>query len=68
MTKILLVGVDDKTAFSLRGAVAQRKEYIIERCKVEEAQILVERSKPGIIFLNISRPEVSRLHLLQTFK
>jgi len=68
MTKILLVGVDDKTALSLRGAVAQRKEYIIERCKAEEAQILVERGKPGIIFLNIARPEVSRLHLLQTFK
>ncbi|MCK4272058.1 sigma-54-dependent Fis family transcriptional regulator [bacterium] len=68
MTKILLVGVDDKTALSLREAVAQRKEYVIDRCKAEEAQILIERSKPGIIFLNIARPEVSRLHLLQTFK
>ena len=68
MTRILLVGVDEKTALSLREAVGGQKGYVIKRCKAEEAQIVVQRAKPNVILLNIARPEVSRLHLLQEFK
>lgn len=68
MTRILLVEVDEKTALSLREAVGGQKEYVIEKCKAEEAQIVVQRDKPNVILLNIARPEVSRLHLLQEFK
>ena len=68
MTKILLVEVDEKTVFSLREAVTDQGEYVIDRCKAEEAMVLVERDKPDIIFLNIARPEVSRLKLLQMFR
>ena len=68
MTKILLVGVDEKTALSLREAVRGQKGYVINKCKAEEVGVVLERDKPNIIFLNIARPEVLRLYLLQVFR
>jgi two-component system nitrogen regulation response regulator GlnG len=68
MTKILLVEVDKKTVTALNEAVAGQQGYVISRCKAEEAEMVVKKERPSVIFLNIARPEISRLRLLQTFR
>ena len=52
MTKILLVEVDKKTLAALKEAVAGQGGYVISRCGAEEAEMVVKKEKPGIIFLN----------------
>jgi two-component system nitrogen regulation response regulator GlnG len=68
MIRILLVEIDEKTALSLREAVADEEGYLINRCKSEETLVVVEWDKPDIIFLNIARPGVSGLQLLRKLK
>lgn len=68
MTRILLVEIDERTALSLKEAAADKEKHLINRCKSEEALVVVEWDKPDIIFLNIARPGISGLQLLQKLR
>ena len=68
MRNILLVQVDEKTVQTLREALNSTREFDLLRCMAEEAEAQVLEQKPDVVFLNISKPEVTRLHLLQTLR
>ncbi len=68
MIRILLVEVDEKTAHALREAMSPQEEYRIEKTGAGEALVSVQGHKPDIVFLNVSRPEVTRLHLLKALR
>ena len=60
MIKLMLVGVDDKTALALGGAASTQGESVIDRCKAEEAMVMLEQKEPDAIFLNITRNLIFR--------
>jgi two-component system nitrogen regulation response regulator GlnG len=68
MKSILLVQVDEKSVQTLREAMNSPGEFELHRCTAEEALAHVMEQKPNVVFLNISKPEVTRLHLLQTLR
>ena len=68
MRSILLVQVDEQTVQTLREAMSSPREFNLHRCTAEEAQTYVLEQKPDVVFLNISKPEVTKLHLLQNLR
>jgi two-component system nitrogen regulation response regulator GlnG len=68
MTHVLLVQVDEKTVETLKAAMVPPQEFSIQMGLAEETLQLVSEHKPDVVFLNISKPEVTRLHLLQTLR
>ncbi len=68
MKSILLVQVDEKTVQTLREAMSSPREFTLHSCMAEEAQTFVLEQKPDMVFLNISKPEVTKFHLLQNLR